>query len=241
MIWPIVNETPGVLRLFLRIGQGGAFVALGGLVFMTVLSYQSFATAKRFETEGLQTVATVARAYKTERESDGKITTEYNLDLTFMTEDGRKVAISEQVSKVFFETSERQTTLDIWYLEGKPEKVELVRGSTAQSGRAQQFMALVIGVIALTTLWFPGRKAVDAYLARQYGREGKATILEVVEHQFNKSGVWHRLMWRDTDGQVGYSLMYRPSQLSDYGPMTTLRVYHGRKWTWWEGDVGTRA
>ncbi|WP_428515492.1 hypothetical protein [Roseovarius sp.] len=241
MIHPIVNQSPGVVRLFFRIGGKDFLLGMVIVIVMTVVSYSQLITAHRFATEGIKTVAQVERAYTSERRRDGRTVTDYHLDLRFATENGGGVAVSEKVGRDLYERASARETLDLWYLPSEPETVELVPDSFRNKGRMAQWFALLMGVLWLGILWFSGRKAVAGYLGRQHGRKGKGTVLRVDRIQTRKEGNWYRLVWRDDAGREAKSLKYRAGRLDGYGPGATLTVYHGPKRSWWAGDVGVRS
>ncbi|WP_152475495.1 DUF3592 domain-containing protein [Roseovarius sp. THAF9] len=241
MIHPLVNQTPGVLSLFLRIGGKDFLLGMVILIVMTAVSYSQLVTAHRFATEGVKTVAQVERAYTSERRRDGRTVTGYHLDLSFATESRRRVAVSEKVDRDFYGRTGPGESLDLWYLPSEPDTVELIPDSFRNKGRMAQWFALFMGVIWLGILWFSGRKAVAGYLARQHGRKGKGTVLRVDTIQTRREGTWYRLVWRDDAGREGKSLKYRAGRLERFEPGSTLSVYHGPKRSWWIGDVGVRS
>lgn len=232
-----------LLRLFLK--MGGWFVLILGavLLVLSLIGQSAFNAARRFDAEGLQTVARVTEKYTTEStDSDGDRTVTYWLGLDYTTRAGEEISKTRSVSSGEYRRVRQGDEIDIWYLESDPERTEVTRGSNAQGARVMRIVALVLGAAWLGLLWLVGRWAVEAVRARRYGTCEEAEVTEIYRTSIRVNNrPRYRLKWRDAQGREGKSLLRKSGDLEGYRPGQRVRIYQGLKRAWWAGDIGDRS
>lgn len=231
-----------IWRLFLKMG-GWFGLGIGAtLLVLTLIGQMFFNTARRFDTEGRPAVAVVVEKYITEStDSDGDRTITRWLDVEFTTEAGEAIATSESVGTTAYRDARKGGEIGLWYLETAPERVEITRGSNAQSARIVQIVLLAAGALWLGLVWVVGRWAVEALRARRYGACEAAEVTEVFRTSVKiNNSPRYRLKWRDGAGRAGQSLLRRAEDLEGFPPGSRIRIYQGLKRAWWAGDIGDR-
>ncbi len=231
-----------MLRLFLK--MGGWFVLILGVVLLvlSLIGQSAFNAARRFDAEGLQTVARVTERYTTEStDSDGDSTVTYWLGLDYTTRDGETFDRTRTVTAREYRNVKPGDEIDIWYLESDPEATEITRGSNARGAQAMQVVALVLGAVWLGLLWLVGRWAVEAVRARRFGNCEEAEVTEIFRTSIEVNNrPRYRLKWRDRQGREGQSMLRKHGDLEAWRPGERVRIYQGLKRAWWAGDIGDR-
>lgn len=198
--------------------------------------------AQRFADTGEAARALVEdKSSQIERSASGDQKRRYYLDLSFVTQQGATIERTSRVQMNEYNRVAIGDTIEIVYLRDDPQRIEVTPGKSMETA---QFLRLVTGfsmLAVLVSLFVFGRRALDAWHARQMGVREEVQIETV-----HKSGWWifskgYRLTWRDQSGQDGKSLYRKADDLMGYRAGDIITVYHGRKRTWWEGDVGTRS
>ena len=231
---------PSLFRLFNR--MGGWIVLLIGvfLLVLTLISQLAFNIAARFEEEGRAATATVRERYTTTgRDSDGNTTTSYWLSFDFVTQRKEEISLTETVGSSLYNRVQVGDSFDLLYLASEPTKVETTPGSNRTATRVTRIIALVLGLIWLLGLWKVGNWAVGAVRARRYGTRVSAKVLEIERSAVRvNSQPRYRLVWRETGGRRGKSLLRKKGDLSGLAPGDEIEVFQGIKHSWWIGDVG---
>ncbi len=231
-----------IWRLFLK--KGGWFVLISGavLLLLTFISHLALQTAKQFEREGRMASAMVTEKYTTEsRDSDGDRTTTYWLTFNFVTQSKEDVTVTDSVGTSAYRRAEVGQPFELLYLSSNPRKIEATPGSNRRGARAFQIAALVLGLAWLAGLWKVGGWSVSAVRARRFGKREIAKIKEV-----RSTGVRvnnkprFRLVWRDSKGREGTSMLRKRSDLKRFSKGEQIEVYMGLKTSWWVGDIGER-
>lgn len=238
-----IPQGPVPLRtLFLK--MGGWFVLIGLLLLLifSIASHFTFETAKRFEREGRLATATVTERYSTEgRDSDGNRTTTYWLTFDYTTEAGEEISLNRSVNSAAYRSTDVGEPFELLYLESEPRRTEVDRGSNRSAARVMQIVALVMGLVWLWGLWLVGGWAVSAVRARRYGTEEQAEVTDVRRTNVRVNNKYrYRLIWTDSQGREGKSLMHKPEHLTRFQRGQIIKIYHGIKYSWWVGDVGER-
>ena len=158
-----------------------------------------------------------------------------------MTAAGEDISLNRSVSRAEYNRATQGQPFDLQYLQSAPRKTELTPGSYQSGARVTQIIALVMGLAWLAGLWIIGGWSVAATRARRYGRYEEAKVVEVRRTGVTINGrARYRLVWRDTAGREGRSLLHKAAALEGYGVGEVIDIYHGVKRSWWVGDVGRR-
>ncbi|WP_371228678.1 DUF3592 domain-containing protein [Roseovarius sp. 2305UL8-3] len=231
-----------IWRLFLK--MGGWIVLISGaiLLLFTLISHLALQTAKQFEREGRMASAMVTEKYTTEsRDSDGDRTTTYWLTFDFVTERREEVTVTESVGTSAYRRAEVGQPFELLYLASNPQKIEATPGSNRRGSRVFQIMALVLGLIWLVGLWKVGGWSVSAVRARRFGTRETAKVKEVRRTAVRiNNRPRYRLIWRDSKGREGASLLRKGADLESFGKGDPIEIYMGLKTSWWVGDIGER-
>ena len=230
----------GWFSLFLRLGGWVCLLAAVGLLLLTLFSAISLRLADRLDSEAGYAWATITgKTVLGPKDSPDA----YRVSFTYKTRGGGGLTAETDVSEGYYKDARIGETREIRYMLDDPAQIELEFGQSRAVGRALQFAALVLGVIGLAALWWLGQQTNHAIKARRDGDKRLATVTAIIE-----SGVevnyedMGRLVWRETDGKTGQSLMRNMDELRrlyDVGdPIVVFRL--GRH-AYWEGDVGPPA
>lgn len=236
-----VLKPRGVVRLFFRMG-GWVVVLLGFVVAILLFeSSSSLEKAVRLDADGVHTLARVTDKTSLRRRVGDRYEEIRTIAFVYETSDGRLIELRRQVGSDRFDRVRIGSHIDIWYAPSHPTEVELRRGSLRDASRSAQWIALVVGLVWLFSLWRVGDWAVQAIRARRYGRRMQAKVTGVVESnwviQWQK---YYRLAWCDETGRHGQSLLYRRQSLQPFARGDTISVHQGKSYVWWSGDVGDR-
>ena len=98
----------------------------------------------------------------------------------------------------------------------------------------------ISGVLGLIGLWFVGRSAVDAILARRFGEVRRAKVIEIRRYESDDDPDVFRLVWKDETDARGESLWRRQNLRLKYDIDDEITVYFRNDKGYWEGDVGPR-
>lgn len=230
------------LSIFINAGGGMSIVLAALLVICTLISVQNYKNAARLEAEGVETVATVtARDIKRHRNTEtGRTTTSYRLTFQFVAVEQTYTHI-DSVSAVVFEHYQIGQTVPFWYWPQDPRVAERVQGETFESAQQTQQIALFAGLAGVCALWWFGRKAVNAVLARRFGLRTTGHVGQLVEHRRKgrRTGKGH-MVFHTPNGVRGVSFTNYMSYLNGIGVGATVRVYQYKSTAFWEGDVGPR-
>lgn len=242
MVLVIPRHPVPLFRLFWKMG-GWSVIILGVLLLiLSLISQANLSTAKRFEKEGRKATAIVTERYTTvSTDSDGDRTTTYWLTLDYVTQAGEEISLNRSVGTAAYNRASEGQPFDLLYLDSQPRKTELTEGSYRQSSRVLQVVALVEGVMFLGLLWLIGGWTVSAARARRYGRREEAVVREVRRTNIRVNNrPRFRLVWEDSAGREGKSLLRKKSDLAGFRPGDHIDIYHGLKRSWWVGDIGER-
>lgn len=231
------------VRLFHRMGGWIAYIPLLLCLLITLASAMSLALARQFDAEGREAVGEVRfKEVVIGTDSDGDETRDYYLTLDFETRAGAAITVERSVGRAFYRATDIGDDLPLWYLESRPERIELERGENRRTSNVTQVMALVFGLGTLVAFWIPARWTVAAVRARRYGalEQAEVTGVEATSWTVNDKPRY-RLVWREASGREGKSLAYKRQVLEGFGPGAQIEVYQGLKQAWWIRDVGPRA
>ncbi|MEL6463521.1 MAG: DUF3592 domain-containing protein [Pseudomonadota bacterium] len=245
-IWLMIARfwfgAPGFWRIWWRAGAPIPFI-LGTLTVMVSLSsFGQLRDGLVFDAEGVVTQAQVVD-HRTQvvKDDEGK-DTDYYVTMQFVARDG-PISVEREVARDFFQEHPIGAVRDVRFLPGAPHKVEFVIGQTWQRGQTSRWLALVLGVLSLGSLWYTARSAIDGLLARRFGRAMNARVLEIQRFYHDEDGVSYSLRFVGDNGVFGNSLSRDcESAFASFPPGTTIEVFRGAKGRlWWVGDVGPRA
>ncbi len=242
MTLTIPRHPVSFFRLFWKMGGWIVIILTVLMLIATLISQLSLNLAKRFETEGREATAVVVEKYFTEStDSDGDRTVTYWLGLEFTTQVGEAISVKRTAGSSEYNRAEVGGEFDLLYLESEPETTELTEGSHRTGAKVGQIIALVFGLIWLGLLWLIGGWAVAAVRARRFGVREEATVTEVRRMRVRVNNrPRYRLIWTDSRGREGKSLMRKGRDLDGYRAGDTVEIYQGVKRAWWVGDVGER-
>ncbi len=240
----VMHDSPVPLwRLFIRMGGWFSLILFGVVPIFTAISESEHRLAVRFEAEGVWGEARVTDKYRHETtDSDGDTVITHTVELLFRTATGTRMQVSRDVSRSQYNRTEVGADIPLRYLPSEPDLFQLSADENESASSITRYFALLDGLVALVTFWFPARKAVAAVRARRYGQRetawvtGKRRTSTKVNDEYR-----YRLTWREASGREGESLNHKLRDLRDFAPDDEIIVYQGIGRAWWEGDIGPRA
>ena len=228
--------------LFWRMGGYGVVICAVLWLALTIPGHFSETMAERFARDGLVTMGQVVdRRHEISTDSDGDETHSFYLTLRYNAGGMGVLQREVSVNSGLYAASPMGADVELRYLPGVVEAIEVPVGKTASTARWLVRIGTVFGVAALIMLWFFGKRATLAVKAR---RDGEAGVGEVVEVRATSVSVNNetqaRLIWRGPDGEEGQSLMRGITELRKIPVGAKINIYRFGDQMWWEGDVGPR-
>ena len=201
----------------------------------TGVSYSYYRSALKFERSGMVMDAVIGA----KRISGGEDNTYY---VTFRYQpEGSSVRTKERkVSRSFYNDAQVGETRPIRYLPETAGEFEYYVGQKRSDRKVFFAVGTISGVLGLIGLWFVGRSAVDAILARRFGEVRRAKVIEIRRYESDDDPDVFRLVWKDETDARGESLWRRQNLRLKYDIDDEITVYFRNDKGYWEGDVGPR-
>lgn len=230
-------------QLFFRLGGPAVLFSGAVMLVLTLWAARDAHLAAQFDTDGRTALAVVER--KTVLRStnvDGSEYAAYALTLSYQSGTGTRRRLEKPVGPGEWDATGRGARVQLLYLATAPDRVELVPGGHRRTAQAVQAAALGAGLIWLALLQLVLTRSARAVQARARGQLRGARVLRVergTDPLRLRTG--QRLVWRDSTGQDGASLVGEGGALALFRPGDPIEVYVHEGRGWWIGDVGPRG
>ncbi len=229
--WPLFLKLGGIVPVFIA---GIWSVSL-------ILSIFVFVQERQTSGHMLPATATVLAHVVTQEEefNSDLLRDTHHLDLEFSIGAGRDIRLLYRVGGPIYDNTQDGDSLPIWYFEDNPTIIALSENEFSAGALALLVVNLCFLIVILLTALAPIIRTRSALRARRTGDWHKAKVTGTKKARLpSNDGPRARLLWRDTSGAKGRSMVHLKSDLSAFPKGRDIQIARDGNRSWWIKDIG---